>query len=61
MFSQRHYNALAKLIKEVKSEHKTFGFLDIGTILIVERRLMDLLAKDNPKFNPQKWYNVTTK
>jgi len=61
MFSQRHFDALANLIKEVKSEQKTFGVLDIGTILVIESRLIDLLEMDNPKFNPQKWYNVTAK
>lgn len=47
MFQQRHYEALAKLMRDAKVKDATD---QQGGLDMLERMLTDMLANDNPKF-----------
>lgn len=47
-FQQRHYEALAKLMQDAKVQHDTD---QQGGLDMLERMLADLLARDNAKFD----------
>jgi len=52
MFTQRHYEALAKLVGEVNWEESIddFGKTNTGREHLIED-LIDMFEADNPKFN----------
>jgi hypothetical protein len=55
-FSQRHYDALAAVLKEVR-DRPTKDWDNIYDNHAVA--LADLFSKDNPRFDRVKWYRAT--
>lgn len=48
-FTRRHYEFFAVTVKEIKDEKKRKKEC---------RRLAIMFTKDNPRFNPKKWYSA---
>jgi len=66
MFTKQHYKAIANIIKEAKEDYRvcqdSFGCGTPSELVLsmIEARLSDYFAKDNPCFDAYKFFEACT-
>lgn len=61
MFTQRHFKAIAQVIRDSKNDCRRDNEDGYGAILDMQWRFVALLAADNPKFDQERFINACSR